>query len=100
MTNGIPYRSHRDSRFEYTGEAIGAIIRWNCHGCTVPEPDTIAEYGDGGDCAILATVAIGDSDVPIPELLDNGLTIHCRNRRVDPPSPVPPPQTETLFDGV
>ena len=97
--SGIPYRSRRDYRFEYTGEAIGAIITHNCHGCTIPEPDTIAQFGPGGDCAILATVAIGDPNMPIPQLLDNGRTIRCTNRRVDPPNPAQPPQVESLFDG-
>ncbi|MGV8973215.1 MAG: hypothetical protein ACOH10_12910 [Rhodoglobus sp.] len=89
----VAYRSHRDSRFEHSTDAIDAIIDWNCHGCTVPNPESLQEFGDGGDCDVLVSVAIGDYDTPIPALFDNGLTIRCERRRTHQP-----PQSESLFE--
>ena len=96
--NGVPYHSHRDERFEHSTDAIDAIIGWNCHGCTVPDAASIADMGPGGDCHLLLAVAIGDYDTPILALRDNGRTIRCTARHIDPPPPIPPPQAESLFE--
>ena len=98
-----PFISQRDHRFEYSGDAVDFIERTNCaKGCAV-ERDMPADFGPGGDCLILARVAMSDYE-PIAELSDGGTWVRCEKRIPLPPAPVvepepePPVQTEALFD--
>lgn len=79
-----PYVSRRDGRFAYSFEAIDHIEDVNCSkGClsgAKPGSAEDKEFGPGGTCPILASVACGMGDV-IPELDDQGDRIVCLARQ-------------------
>ena len=64
---------------EYATDLIPIIERLNCvHGCANSgTPEAKAEYGPGGDCAILAATFL---EKPIPELDPRPEGPHCRAR--------------------
>jgi hypothetical protein len=85
--------SRRDGRFHYSFEAIDHIEETSCSkGClsgAKPGSADYKEFGPGGNCPILASVAIGLGDV-IPELDDQGDRIVCLARQPRPSVPEPP----------
>lgn len=83
-----PYRG--DYGAHYAHETIELIEEHNCvKGCTRSgtEPER-EEFGPGGNCHILAMVALGDHDRAIPELDPRPAGPHCDARQV--PVPVLP----------
>lgn len=88
-----PYVSRRDGRFAYSFEAIEHVEHVNCSkGClsgAKPGSAEDKEFGPGGTCPILASVACGMGDV-ISELDDQGDRIVCLARQPRPSVPEPP----------
>lgn len=62
---------------------VTQIRRHNCdQGCAVRD-----------DCPLIARILRGDHAArPIPELIDDGVRIHCLNRR----APIPPPPEQLV----
>jgi hypothetical protein len=92
---------------DHSSGLIAIIEDHNCvKGCTLSGTRAARrEFGPGGNCSILARVAIGDNE-PIRELDPRREGPHC-TARIPPPEPDPPKPrrrpdnpggTEPLFD--
>lgn len=91
----MTFHPARESRWEYAGQTVEAIERWNCskgHGCVHGAERGTAEWkdpGPGGTCGLLAAIFYADA---IPEMDDDGTRVTCRSyeQRPDPAAPVIP----------
>lgn len=83
-TTWIPGRG--DYGTEYASELIEVIESGNCKkGCLRSGSDAEkAEFGPGGNCGILAMVALGDGETPVPELDPTPRYPTCRVREPIP----------------
>jgi hypothetical protein len=76
-----PFIVGRESRLYYASDCIEHIEEHNCaKGCRLglANPEAFADYGPGGSCDILARVMLEE---PIPEIIDDGLILHCTARQ-------------------
>jgi hypothetical protein len=77
---------------DHSSDIIALIEEHNCvHGCT--RAGTAAErkeFGPGGNCSLLASVAAGG--IPIPELEPRRAGPYCTVRHPPPPKPPPKPR--------
>ena len=80
------YRPKRDGRFYHASDAIRHVEEVSCSlGCIsgAQTAEELLEWGPGGNCYVLAGVAVGNGE-PIEELDDDGEKVVCLVREPIP----------------